>query len=269
VDDRKLVFKHYCLTWGPIDVLSTVPFDLIGEAFLDDNALFLRTFRLFRVLRMVRLLKLARLLKMRKTLAALEGIWTVHTGVFRLFRLIAEVMFIAHLLACMWHFIPLLEAPPTSGRSSWFNVAGIDDSTALSTRYTIALYVVSAVMACSTWCHAFGTSLYRYWSTKTMMSVGYGDVHAVSTAERIYSIFTQVNPRLAFALHRCSNSPCAAYPCRAPSVSVYPPSVSSLPTYHRSLARSMCGGPPSQSDCRKCASTFMTARCRSICSAAS
>ena len=118
MDDRKLVFKHYCLTWGPIDVLSTVPFDLIGEAFLDDNALFLRTFRLFRVLRMVRLLKLARLLKMRKTLAALEGIWTVHTGVFRLFRLIAEVMFIAHLLACMWHFIPLLEAPPTSGRRS-------------------------------------------------------------------------------------------------------------------------------------------------------
>ena len=142
VVDDWLVLRNYLLGWFTIDLLSTLPIDTIVGAYLgsvNSDALVLRSVKLVRVLRLFRLLKLARLFKLRKALSAMEGFWAVNPGFLRVIRLMAEVMLMAHLLACAWYWVPTVEAPPTSGRDSWYTVAGIDHSTDLVTRYIISL----------------------------------------------------------------------------------------------------------------------------------
>lgn len=226
VTDDWLVLRHYLLGWFTIDLLSTVPIDtIVGASLLgsaNSDTLVLRSVKLVRVLRLFRLLKLARLFKLRKALSAIEGVWAVNAGFLRVARLMAEVMLMAHLLACAWYWVPSVEAPPVSGRDSWYTVAGITESTDLATRYIISLCVVLMMVHPA---HArfvvmvIAVLLRRYWATKSMMSVGtrpthsagcawcsracrvanracdvspgYGDVRAVSTTERVVSIATQ------------------------------------------------------------------------------
>lgn len=121
-----------------------MPFDTIVAAAFDADALLLRSARLFKVLRLIRLLKLIRLMKLRKTFAGFEGMWTLNSGFLRVLRLMTEVMFLAHFLACFWHFVPVVESPPESGMASWYSEAGITERTDLATRYAISLSVAIA-----------------------------------------------------------------------------------------------------------------------------
>eukprot|EP00438_Fugacium_kawagutii_P013782 Skav232259 [mRNA] locus=scaffold273:237499:238833:+ [translate_table: standard] len=55
----------------------------------------------------VRLAKLMRLFKLNRFLVILEEKLHLKPAMIRMVRLIINIVFLAHLLACMWHFIAL------------------------------------------------------------------------------------------------------------------------------------------------------------------
>ena len=68
-----------------------------------------RAFKLIRILRLVRLLKLARLLKLGKFIHSVEEILGLSPAAFKLMKLVFNVTFIAHLLACFWYYVSTVE----------------------------------------------------------------------------------------------------------------------------------------------------------------
>lgn len=79
-------------------------------------------------------------------------------------RLLAMIIFLAHIVACVWHFTGILVYEAT-GRS-WLSESGLLTAD-LSQRYFSSLY----------------------WAVYTMITVGYGDIYGVTMAERVVNIF--------------------------------------------------------------------------------
>lgn len=69
----------------------------------------------------------------------------LHPGVLRLLRLLVEVTFVAHLVACVWHALPMLEEEG----HSWFETPGaqIHDDTSTRNRYLKALCKTTSTTA--------------------------------------------------------------------------------------------------------------------------
>merc|ERR1711871_1228289 len=110
------------------------------------------------------MVKLVRLLKLQKLKEAIRDL-EINPGVMSLLNLMVVILFIAHLLACFWN----LCAISNLNGSNWSRDLGVSYNNSFWDKYVWA----------------------QYWTVATMMGVGYGDVSAVTTNERIYSILAQ------------------------------------------------------------------------------
>ena len=174
VTNRQLIIKKYLKGWFIIDFLSTVPIDNIAQLAMGpggSDAKNLRTLKMIRGLRLLRLLKLARLLKLKKVTAILEESGMFNPALFKLFGLLLQILFIAHMLACGWYYMN------EATGFGWSHQFGIVNDHILD-RYLKSLY----------------------WTIATMMAVGYGDIYATNNTERIYSIFAQIVGAFMFGL---------------------------------------------------------------------
>ena len=116
---------------------------------------------------LTRLFKVSRSFKLVKLWDRFQESQALHPAYTRLMGLLFKVIMLGHVLACLWHYIPLIE----DGRDNWFTSYGIDEHTgAFSTKYTASLY----------------------WAVATLTGVGYGDIHATTTSERVMSIFATI-----------------------------------------------------------------------------
>eukprot|EP00854_Cymbomonas_tetramitiformis_P008696 gene8696-10318_t len=165
VANRRKIALHYLRGWFLIDLLSTVPIDVLVEITVGggDN---LASLRLVRILRLARLLKLARLSKLSKIMHSVEEALDLNQSAFKLVRLLFDLLFAAHLLACGWWYVG--RNSQNSGEN-WIETFRMQEAP-LFTKYVSSLY----------------------WSVATMTAVGYGDFSAKNDIERIYSIFTQL-----------------------------------------------------------------------------
>ena len=80
-----------------------------------------------------------------------------------LIKLICFILLVTHYMACVWHYIGSLEG------NGWINLFGFED-TEWKTRYIASLY----------------------WSTITTLTVGYGDITAVTDLERVFVIIASM-----------------------------------------------------------------------------
>jgi len=139
--------------------LSSQSFELEGEK---NGGNTLATFKLLKVVRLIRLMKLVRLLKLGTYLEKVEESLNLNPAAFELIKLLLQVTFIAHLFGCFFFFT---SQQTTEVEDSWYYDINVHD------RDTMDQYIASL-----------------YWAFTTMTTVGYGDVVAISIAEKWYSV---------------------------------------------------------------------------------
>ncbi|GMH57191.1 hypothetical protein TrLO_g1723 [Triparma laevis f. longispina] len=180
VMDREIIAKTYLKGWFTIDLFSTVPIDKVVALFQSASGGSGSSGKLIRILRLARLMKLTRVLKLAKVFNKID-IDSLNPAVFGLLSIFFRIFFIGHIIACFWYFMTSDTVELDESQTSWndeFEVPGgiaISNST-LGEQYTSAIY----------------------WTIATMMAVGYGDIYACNSNERIYSIFAQLVGAVAF-----------------------------------------------------------------------
>jgi len=168
IESHKEIAVRYVKTWFPVDLLANFPYSEIIAFSEGEFSRFLHGRIYGTSLQYSRILKLLRTLKWFKIKKVLTKFQDqigsrVFIGVLGLVSLLLYVIFLAHWLACLWHFTGLKSSNVEA--ESWLTVHGYQGES-VTQRYVISLY----------------------WAITTMLTVGYGDIVPVNIIERIVNI---------------------------------------------------------------------------------
>jgi ankyrin repeat protein len=155
--DRRVIMRHYLKGTFLIDLVSSIPWDRLET--------FSYTFVYVHCVTIV--IRLSRLRRMDALETQVEKLqYRIDNKLVWLFmnvlKLFSVLILLAHWFACIWFHIGVLGENSTD---DWFTTATFDRS--------------------SFWA-SYVTSL--YFIITTMITVGYGDVHAVSETEKVYAM---------------------------------------------------------------------------------
>lgn len=184
VTSRLLIARTYCRSWLWIDLVSALPFDIIVEALgrIPLQGAPLASLKLIRILRLAKLFRLYRILKSRGLKEMLDAL-RISSSAISLSTLMFQIFLLAHIIACFWVFIAIPEAnvgvrlrnQGNNFSRTWVTVAGFQESNP-RTQYIASLY----------------------WTFYTLLTVGYGDIHATNTVERFFSVVVMLIGGLMF-----------------------------------------------------------------------
>lgn len=174
---------NYFKLWFWVDLLSIIPFEYIINSTGKIIALgkVARLSRLYNLIKLTRLAKIMRLCRTKsgfiyhihEILNISPGRLTLPRGFGRIFLGFVGVILFCHLFACLWHFSTLLG----NDQRSWVVRLHLQDSS-ITERYICSLY----------------------WIMQTVTTVGYGDVGAGNTLERILCILAMFAGVIFFSL---------------------------------------------------------------------
>ncbi|MCL7036347.1 hypothetical protein MKW94_018384 [Papaver nudicaule] len=159
VDDRKKIAVRYMTKfWLPLDVASTLPLQLIYRGLTGKT----KTGAVFSFLNLLRLWRLRRVGKLFARLekdTRFSYFWT------RYIKLICVTLFIVHSVGCFQYW---MATHYFDKEKTWIgaNLGNFEDR--------------------SIW---IGYTYSLYWTITTLTTVGYGDLHAQNTREKIFNIF--------------------------------------------------------------------------------
>eukprot|EP00937_MAST-01D_sp_MAST-1D-sp2_P002484 g2484.t1 len=202
VVDHKQIAGAYIRSWFLIDMVSVLPFDLVGFI-MDDPKL--KKMKIFKVIRLLRLLKLLRILRASRIFKRWESQMSMAYSVRSLIGFGVAVITLTHWISCAHRMVPLLAN------------ALHDDPCSLPTDDDVGLIVRSALnrtnapavspntlpeCPATSWYDSYNGGvdtfntdnfeLYTmsfYWAVMTLTTIGYGDVPVVTFSERILAIF--------------------------------------------------------------------------------
>lgn len=175
--NRTQIAKNYLKSWFVIDVVTTIPFQLLEKldstsndlGVSDSKALRLaRIPRLYRLLRIFRLLRILKLMKKEANSSKSQMAKAIKLGnsIKEMLTIISTIIFTNHLVACLWFFqAKLLDFPD----NCWVRKEDIIDEDA-SRQYLISFY----------------------WAFQTLLTIGYGDISVSSDIEKIAAIIWMI-----------------------------------------------------------------------------
>ncbi|KAK9000481.1 hypothetical protein V6N11_080977 [Hibiscus sabdariffa] len=158
VRDRKSIAKRYLSTWFIMDLASTIPFEEIVHLLFTKGKLGVSYSGL-------ELLRFWRLRRVKQFFTRLEKDIRFSYFWIRCAKLISVTLLLVHCAACFYYL--MADRFPHRGRTWIGTVNPHFRESSLWVRYVSAFY----------------------WSITTMTTVGYGDLHAVNTAEMAFIIF--------------------------------------------------------------------------------
>ncbi|XP_024459227.1 potassium channel AKT1 isoform X2 [Populus trichocarpa] len=155
VDDRKKIAWRYARTWLVLDVISTIPSELVRE-------ILPHKFESYGYFSMLRLWRLRRV---SLFFSRLEKDRKYNYFAVRFSKLICVTLFVVHMAGCLFYRIAAYYKDPSK---TWIGSVWEDFHTeSLWVRYVKALY----------------------WSITTLTTTGYGDLHAVNHDEMVFVMF--------------------------------------------------------------------------------
>ena len=168
VKNHKQIVIKYLQGWFIIDFISIFPFWLFLNGKSNGLTKFSKMSRIPKVYKLTKLIKVLRLSKMRKKGAtSLSKIFfekfKINANVEKLITFLITFLLLSHLSTCIWYFVAKLE---DLNPNCWVVRLGYIDAS------NFQIYILSF-----------------YWTLMTVTTVGYGDVSAGTTIERIYNLF--------------------------------------------------------------------------------
>jgi hypothetical protein len=173
----RVLAKRYVRGWFFLDVLGTVPFTEIMRDTVQGAEAYPR---LIKIIRILRLLKLLRLSRFGKKATFIKKFLKLHVFVFRLVKFLVFFILLAHIMANILVITALFASDEHAKPMNWMTEsrAVLKDGVGMvpisesgeGTRYLMALY----------------------WEFTTIITVGYGDIYPIQTAEAILCIFNMI-----------------------------------------------------------------------------
>lgn len=161
---------RYIRSWLVVDLVSAAPYELIflameGELPSSSQALqapkLLRTARVFKALKF---LKLFRLLRLKHIFSRWEKALFIKHSISSVIKFFSAMLFLSHWVACTFYAIGA-----ASTGLSWVSLQPLAKDDAFN------FYVASF-----------------YWSLSTITTIGYGDISAENSNERLFSVLAMV-----------------------------------------------------------------------------
>ena len=174
VAKRKLIGKHYIRFWLFFDLITVLPYDYIVEGISggsnSDTKLPYQAPQMARIIKMInfiRFIRLIRLAKLKKLILAIEDFISSQfiATVVMVLKLVITAFFMAHWTACAWYLVSYLDS--ADHPETWLLVRGLYDQSKSTDAYVNSLY----------------------FAVTTTMTIGYGDIHALTNNEMICAIF--------------------------------------------------------------------------------
>lgn len=172
ITNRKKIALKYFRTWFAIDLIANVPYvDILTISVEGIDALMNNSYNgsIYNFSRLLKLLRIIKWVKIKKYISRIQNKIQsqVANGILSLLTLLIYIGFIAHWIACVWHYVGLNSLE--NGSESWLVEFGFADKR-VNERYVACLF----------------------WAITTMLTVGYGDITPVTMEERIVNIFCMV-----------------------------------------------------------------------------
>ena len=168
VSSRRKILITYLKSWMIVDILSFIPFSVIGIATdsgtqqTNKFVRFVKLPRLYKLFRMTRLLKLLNSQKTQDVFVKMQDFLSIKHSATRFFISITSIIISVHISSCLWYFTAkIYEFSP----DTWVMRYNYQDTD-----------VVTVYITC------------LYWSFTTFSTVGYGDISAETSLEKLLSI---------------------------------------------------------------------------------